>query len=221
MILEKYEALRPCLWHLTTRANWIAIRKHADGGDYTLSSTASLHAAAESPPFELEAAREEGQELTLPWGTAQVRDQRQLANAEKRLSFPEGWDLGRYCGWLNQFVFFWPGTQDAPSMPSGKKYFRYHLRQTDVKLTFLKVDAGKVLTRLKAEALFSPAHSGPPPGRKKTVERSPDIFVSASEIDVPSDVIEVAFRDALVLKPDEITPVAESRMREHLGVAKE
>ena len=34
-------------------------------------------------------------------------------------------------------------------------------------------------------------------------ERSADLFVSASEIDVPSSVIELAFRDTLVLKPND------------------
>jgi hypothetical protein len=218
MNIEKYQKLRPCLWHLTTRENWISMRKQADGGDYTLSSTATLHAQAESPEFELESPRTSCQPLQLPWGPALIRDQQQLANAEKRLSFPEGWDLGRYCSWLNEYVFFWPGTLDAPSTTAAKKHFRYHLRKTETKLTFLKLDAQKILDRLEAEALFADVSSGAPSGRKKVVERKPGIFVSAGEINVPSDVVEVVFHGSLTLRPDEVTPVAESRMREHLGV---
>ena len=216
---QDFAKLRPCLWHLTTRDNWISIRKCAgEGGDYSLSSTAALHAQAESPGFELAEPRSTCQPLVLPGGTALIRDQLPLVNARKRLEFPEGWDLARYCGWLNEFVFFWPGTRDAPATRPGKRHFRYYLRKTDVKLTFLKLDAEKVLRRHERAALFSKVNSGPPPGRKKVVERGPGIFLTAGEIDVPSNVVEVAFPDTLTLKPDEVTPVSESRMREHLGL---
>jgi hypothetical protein len=218
VILENYQALRPCLWHLTTRDNWIGIRKRADGGNYVLSSTAALHGQAESPGFGLAEPRKVCESLTLPWGTALIRDQAQLVNAEKRLTFPEGWDLGRYCGWLNEFIFFWPGTQDAPTTTAGKKHFRYHLRKSEVKLTFLKLDAEKVLRRHEQQALFSQVSSGAPAGRKKSVARGPGIFVTASEINVPSDVVEVAFREELSLAQDQVIPVAESRMRQQFGL---
>ena len=219
MNLLSYQTLRPCLWHLTTRENWIRIRKRAgDGGDYSLSSASTLHGEAESPGFDLNEPRKECQPLTLPGGGALIRDQLSLVNAQKRLRFPEGWDRSRYGGWLNEFVFFWPGTQDAPTTQSGKKHFRYYLRKSEVKLTFLKIDAEKVLGRYERSALFSHEDSGAPSGRKKVVERGPGIFVGAGEIGVPSDVVEVSFRDTLTLKPDEVTPVSESRMREQLGI---
>lgn len=221
MKLQDYVRLRPCLWHLTTRQNWISIRKRADGGDYVLSSAATLHGQAQEPEFELAAARTEAASLTLPWGEASIRSQERLARAEERLEFPDEWNLGRYCEWLNGFVFFWPGTPDGPSTPAGKKYFKYHIGNSEEKLTFLKVDADRVISRLEGTVLFSAAHTGAPSGRKKVVERSADVFVSAGEINVPSDVIEVAFPDELTLSPEEITPVAESRMKEHLGIKAE
>lgn len=218
MEVEAFQQLRPFLWHLTTRDNWISVRKRADGGDYTLSSTATLHAEASSPGFKLGEARSECQTLSLPWGNALIRDQAQLVNSEKQLGFPEDWDLGRYCGWLNEFVFFWPGNQDGPVTPAGKKHFRYHLRKSEVKLTFLKVDAEKAVNAYDGDVLFSSGSLGAPSGRKKIVPRGPSALVTAGEIEVPSKVVEIAFRDELVLTPGAVIPVAESRMREHLGI---
>lgn len=218
MDLAAYAKLRPCLWHLTTRANWIAMRKQADGGDVQVLCTRDLHAQANDPGFALGTPRAEPQPVELPWGSARVGAQRRLVNAQKRLSFPEGWDLGRYCAWLDDHVWLWPGTADGPSTTPGKKWMKYQLRQADVPLTFLQIESARLLDRLGDAALFTPVGLGPAASKKTTKALSPDVLVPAGEIGVPSDVVEVAFRDGLTLHPDDVTPVAESRMRERLGV---
>lgn len=206
---------------MTTRDNWISLRKRAgEGGDYSLSSTASLHAEAESPGFDLATPRQACEPLTLPWGNALILDQLPLLNVEKRLEFPDEWDLARYCGWLNEFVFFWPGTRDGPVTRPGKKHFKHYLETAEVKLTFLRLDAEKVLLDPERPPLFSSKTTGAPSGGKKAVGREADVFLAAGELNVPSDVLEVAFRDGVSLKASEVSPVAESRMREHLGIAK-
>ena len=139
-------------------------------------------------------------------------------NATKRLTFPEGWDLARYCGWLDEHVWLWPGTADGPSTTAGKKWMTYQLRQADVPLTFLQIESARLLDRVGDDALFAAVSLGPPSSKKTTKELSADALVPAGEIGVPSDVVEVGFRDALSLQPAEVTPVAESRMRERLGV---
>jgi len=151
------------------------------------------------PSFALDEPRAECHRITVPGrGEVVVRDQLPLRSVADRLVFPDdGWDLSRYCRFLNDFVFFWPGDACSPSSPYGRDHFRRYLSSGEA-ITFVRVDSEKVLRR--CEALYSCCNSGAPSQRESSPERGPWVFQSASQVDIRSSVVEVVFQDALVLR---------------------
>ncbi len=148
--------------------------------------------------------RSEDLELVIGADKVLLRNQEPLVEAN--LSLEEGWTFADLVGYLNEHVFFWPGTSAALDA-LGKSFLSRYEGGTGGILRIRLARAGR--TNPSVPPLFSRYNSGA--GRfsgGKPSPRGPATFVIASRFKgTKSQVKEVAFRGAVALPPDtEIAP---------------
>jgi hypothetical protein len=125
-----------------------------------------------------------------------IRDQDPLH--EGAIAFEHRWNLGRFVSHVNSHVFFWPGSAGGPIDYGRNHYQRYAGEQP----LLLRVGLYQLmLANSDIEPLFCRFNSGAPRvvgGRKSP--RGSETFQRAEAFDgTPSQVVEVVFRDSLVL----------------------
>jgi len=134
--------------------------------------------------------------LEIDGETVVLKDQQPLILANVALT--GGWTAEDFVGYLNQHVFFWPGTATGPLKQGARLLGRYE-------------QTGPVVLRMRTEdifaanshhaPLFSPFNSGAL--RKQNglpVARGPDLFAPAHRFPrTAGNVVEVTFRSAVHL----------------------
>jgi len=185
--LDRLLACREYAYHLTNRGNLARIARLKE-----LTSTASLYAAAGEDLGALEVKRAGQRTIVVQGEPVHIRDQDPLHAGNVELN--GGWDFARFCLYLNQHVFFWPGTADGPIAYGRNHFGRYEA--TSEELAFLRIPMAAL-----AEANSPPGpkvcryNSGSPrcnAGRGSP--RGPETFVPVAEFPgIPSEVKEVVF----------------------------
>jgi hypothetical protein len=173
------------LYHLTARSNVDRIR--ASGG---LVCAADLLRRAGRADL-IRRKRKDGVSVLVSGTQVCIRDQKPLHAGN--CAFPIGWDFEDLVELLNEYVYFWPGTEHGPSEYGLRHFKRYE--GEDVSILRLRFED---LARANPATgpLFSRYNSGAPRySAGKASPRGPDTFRSPNEFGLPpSSVVEVAFR---------------------------
>jgi hypothetical protein len=193
--VERFTQIRPYLYHVTARENLAAIAR-----------ARRLHTAAEL-------MQRAGRTDLLRWQRRQpiqlvIDDDRavltgQAALIEERISLRHGWSFGDFIEYLNEHVFFWPGSPEGPA----KSGVLSHDELAGAAL--LRVPAAD-LFEINAEPLFCAVNVRAPRGQDaRRTPRGPHLFTPAAEFTRrEAEVIEVGFRSGVDLP-------ATTQVREH------
>jgi hypothetical protein len=188
--LESFLTIRPFAYHLTSDENLSHLRKTR-----RLRPAADLIEQAERYDLARE-RRTERTRIALDGEEIWLQSQRPLH--EGNIDFENGWRLEDLVGFLNNHVFFWPGTAEGPNR-YGQNFANFP-RTEDVSI--LRVESA-VLFRENSSLtpLFCRYNSGSPRcsnGRKSP--RGPRTFLPSGEFPgTRSEVAELTFRGEIVL----------------------
>ena len=197
--LEKFARLRPYLFHLTDEGNIPRIRELK-----TLEPTSRILEQAARPEL-VRQRRSEHVRVAVSAHHISVRDQKPLYSGN--IWYEGGWQFEDLVEFLNQHVFFWPGTSQGPATPSGVRYMkRYESEQPAIlRIGFQSLTAANrnlvpLFCRFNSGAPRCNEHS-PNPGGKAS--RGPHTFLPAHDFGwPPSEVVEVVFRSSVTLPKD-------------------
>jgi len=183
--INQFLVLRPYLYHLTFPENLIRIQK-----TLILEPTNSLLAKAGQSALGRERRRVH-RTIEIENQSTRLRDQYPLHKGNVRL--PEDWSYEDLLHYINDHVFFWPGSAAGP-IPYGLRHFQ---RYESEKPVILRVSTAELLLgNADSEALFCKYNSGAPRcshGNKSP--RGPNTFANAANFGHPArNVIEVTFR---------------------------
>ena len=191
--LETYARLRPFLYHLTHRHNIdriICTRR--------LQSAASLLRLAGMSSMATE-KREKSVRISINGCSVILCDQAPLYS--KNAQFIEGWSLSEFIAYLNEFVFFWAGSEKGPVDYGVHHFERYY-------------PEGPLIVRVRmmslccenpnTEPLFCRYNSGSPRwSGGKPSPRGPDTFSTANDSEFTAgSVKEVVFRGSITIPND-------------------
>jgi hypothetical protein len=185
---DQFLCHRPYLYHLTAAANLESIVRTK-----TLRCTNTLLGESELTQHAF-LRRLNHMSVTTTNGVVVIRDQRPLVNGA--IEFEEGWDLARFVKYVNQHVFFWPGTAVGPISPGLNHFERYRAECPAIlRLATINVD----LNNLK----FSRYNSGAPRcSGGRCSPRGSRTYLPANEfIGTASKVVEVVASGEFVLRP--------------------
>jgi hypothetical protein len=190
---EQYARVRPYLYHLTSRDNFESLRR-----TNLLQSAASLLNQA-SRSSMVNHLRKGSLVLRIDGQTVLMRDQQPLH--EGNIKFVDGWRFDQLIEYLNRHAFFWSGTA-SKVIDYGERHFERYAAERSVILR------APFLSVLKANTprhpLFCKYNSGSPRmvnGQKSP--RGPDTFLRAQLCSFnPGEVVEVVYRDSVVLPGD-------------------
>jgi hypothetical protein len=176
--LAQLTRCRPYLFHLTAASNLPLIERAGElrAAGVILVDTEQAGRSSER--------RHEHLEVSTKIGSMQLRDQKPLI--EGAIAFEDGWDLPRFIQLINQYVFFWPGSQSGP-IKRGINHFERYRAERPVILRFPTAALSE--TRLR----FSRYNSGAP--RCSGGRRSPrggNTYLNAADFSgSASEVVEV------------------------------
>jgi len=146
---------------------------------------------------ELQTRRTSMLEIRIGRDSVSIRDQMPLkVNA---LTITDGASLGEFVAYLNHHVYFWPGDDDGPVCASGRNHF---LRYESENPAIIRIETRQLLDTNKGNPpLFSHCNSGSARYHGgKRAPRNRKMFVGADDFGRrPSQVIEVTFRDGIIL----------------------
>lgn len=188
--LDRFQVVRPYLYHLTARTNLEQMRKSR-----RIFSAALLLEQTDNKHWLTE-RREKPVQIVLDGESISIRDQYPLHRGN--LSLEVGWEFPAFVHHLNKHVFFWPGSAVQPIDYGIRHFQRYDAEDTII----LKVPF-TALQRQNPDsiALFCKYNSGSP--RRVAGRASPrgaSTFSPASEVGfTPGEVVEVVFRDQVDL----------------------
>ena len=191
--IERFCAVRPYLYHLTSR----------DNGDRIARERKLFPAAdtiARSSAASLEGRRRSTHErVQIEGGRIELRDQQPLVAGH--IDFQDGFSLTDLVNLINQHVFFWPGRESGPIRSGSNHFERYRHENPFVlrvpTLSLLKVNS-------ECEPLFCRYNSGAPrcSGGKRSPRGMSTYLDSRSFLGTPSQVTEFVVRGAVVLPGD-------------------
>jgi hypothetical protein len=194
MQIADYQALRPFAYHLTARANLEGIERTS-----RLDPAALIIRRAQRTEL-LRTRRKDMTAVRVENDRVMIRDQAPLFAGNCDL--PDGFSFEDLVELLNQFVYFWPGTDRGPN-DYGKRHFARYAKIEDA-----------VVLRIPTAELFaanagliphaSAFNSGSPRcnpqlgGRKSP--RGPDTFIPFGTFaGTPSKVIELTYKSSVTL----------------------
>jgi hypothetical protein len=134
--------------------------------------------------------------LIVGGATIVLKDQAPLI--EQNMSVQHGWTFGDFVEFLNEHVFFWPGTAEGPI----KVGLRLHAHYDSTSPLVLRIPTSALLAANPGDIpLFCAFNSGAPRMQNgKRVFRGERLFTSADEFHRRErEVIEVAYRSSVVL----------------------
>lgn len=191
--IDRFTRARPFLYHLTARMNLERIRSLAalqPAADVLRNAAAEMH---------VRSRRTESTVVRVNECRIHVRDQRPLHGGN--IAFVGGWQMQDLVGYLNEHVFFWPGTRAGP-ISHGLRHFKRYQSEDNVVLVVRTADL--IRTVGNPPVPFCRYNSGSPRwsgGRPSP--RGPQTFQSPDSFDgTPSDVVEVVFRGSVKLPAD-------------------
>ena len=180
--LQKFQSLRPYLFHLTDQRNVERIRRTGQ----LVSATRLLGAAKRHAVIS--AKRPESMPVTVDGEEVWIRDQRPLHAGN--VGFQDGWTFEDLLKALNDKVFFWPGTVAGPISYGIRHYERY---ATDGP-ALLRLSSSRVLTaNAPTTPLFCRYNSGSPRWTNGVASpRGPRTFVPCTDAEFSAAaVVEV------------------------------
>jgi hypothetical protein len=176
--LAQFLRYRPHLYHLTAVENL----KSIVSAQKLRCANALLKEAGLLQQAVLR--REEHLRLRTNEGTMLIRDQKPLVSGA--IEFEEGWDLMRFVEYVNQHVFFWPGTAVGPINP-GLNHFERYRAECPVILRLATQDADPNSLRFSRYNSGAPRCSG-----GKYSPRGSRTYLAANEFPgTASEVVEV------------------------------
>ena len=176
--LGQFLRYRPHLYHLTAGENLKSI--------VSTQKLRCANALLEEAGLLRQAVlrREEHLRVRTNEGTMLIRDQKPLVSGA--IEFEEGWDLMRFVEYVNQHVFFWPGTAVGPINP-GLNHFQRYRAECPVILRIATEDADPNSLRFSRYNSGAPRCSG-----GKYSPRGSITYLAANEFPgTASEVIEV------------------------------
>ena len=188
--IEEFVALRPYLYHLTARANLPTIRKggRLESAERLLVRGGHKHLVTQRRPDCVT--------IVIDGATVIVRDQRPLYRGN--IDFEDGWVFNDVIRYLNQHVFFWPGTAEKISDYGARHYGRY----TEEGPVVLRFSTRAIIDRNPdSSPLFCRYNSGSPRcvGGKKS-SRGANTFLAGEVAPFsPGNVVEVVFKHSVSL----------------------
>ena len=195
--IERFVELRPYLFHLTEPGNIARIREVK-----ALESTTRILEQAGRLDL-VRQRRTEHTHVEVSGRHIAIRDQKPLDPGS--IWYEEGWQFEDVIEYLNQHVFFWPGSSQGPALPSGVSYIKHYKPEQPI---ILRIEFASLLAaNPELVPLFCRYNSGAPrcspgsrnPGRKTS--RGPRTFLPAHDFPLPrSKALEVVF-NSLVLLP--------------------
>jgi hypothetical protein len=201
MDIANFTGLRPRLYHLTARANLPRIQRTA-----RLDTAATILAAAARYDL-LRTRRPESKVVAIDVERIHLRDQGPLY--EGNCNLPGAFTFADLVEMLNNFVYFWPGTDAGPIVYGLRHFARYAPREDVVVLVIpaaallaANPDCPPHFCKYNSGSPRSNPTSGKPP-------RGPDTFIPAAHFNLPpSRVIEVVFPQSvrLPLESVEVSP---------------
>lgn len=193
MQIENFITARPYLYHLTAQSNLKRIVSTR-----SLESTARLAQAAARPDL-LRVRRKAHELLELDGERVTIRDQAPLHRGNMQLT--DGWTYEDFIAYLNQRVFFWPGTAKGPIAYGMRHFERYRAEQP----TILRVSTNSlVASNASALLTFSTCNSGSPRyNGGNPAKRGPNTFIPTDGAAfTPGRVVEVTVEGSVALPPD-------------------
>jgi hypothetical protein len=192
--IDRFVQLRPFLYHLTNATNVTRVLRVG-----RLESAARIFRTGKRPHMAI-VRRPKSVLVSLGGDTVVVRDQAPLHPGHTALQ--PGWRFEDLVAYLNNRVFFWPGTEAGP-IPSG---LRYYERYASEKPAIVRVATAAIISANPARTPeFCRYNSGSP--RSSNGVRSPrtaKTFVEGREAAFgAAQVVEVTFCDQAVL-PQEV-----------------
>jgi hypothetical protein len=192
-LLNSFAARRPFLYHLTHNKNaeWIKRTSQLETAGALLNKAQRLDIVGRR--------RDASFEVTVAGSPVVITDQARLF--QRNTSLEDGWSFERLVEYLNQHVFFWPGTATKP-VDSALRYFARYAAEKPV---IVKVPTASLFAENSSvEPLFSKFNSGAP--RCVNGRRSPrgrNTFQISSTCNcLAGDVVEVVFRGPVRLPRD-------------------
>lgn len=190
--LDEFAHLRPYLYHITALENLPSVRRTR-----RLEPASALMRRAGRGDL-VRWKRHVPVALAFDGATVLLKDQSQFI--EENLALRREWTFADYIEYMNDHVFFWPGTDRGP-VKSGVE-LPYH-GNGSMPVTIRVPFAGMLDANPAVEPLFCSVNSGArrEPGSRRT-PRGPHLFRNALNFSLrPRNVVEVAFRQAVELPP--------------------
>ncbi len=188
--LQKFQSLRPYLFHLTDQRNVERIRRTGR----LFSATHLLRKAKEHSVIS--ARRPECIAVTVDGDEVWIRDQRPLHAGNVGLQ--DGWTFEDLVKALNDKVFFWPGSDVGPISYGIRHYERY---ASDAP-ALLRLSSSEILgANPNVEPLFCRYNSGSPRWSNGIASpRGPATFVPCAVADFSAAVVvECVISEQVVL----------------------
>jgi hypothetical protein len=156
--------------------------------------------------------------LSLSVGTETYTLKDQAPLLEANVSLGAGWAFGDFVEYLNEHVFFWPGTADGPIGAGVRLLARY---KADALAVLRSRTAALLEANPDVEPLFCPFNSGATRQQQgRRVLRDSHLFTTAADFPRPaSKVVELAFRSTLLLPVESsyLVPGGWDRFRDFAG----
>jgi hypothetical protein len=192
--LDRFTRTRPRLFHLTACANVARITRL---GRLVCATTIYREAGS---PSRARVRRRSHDTVALGRDVIQIRDQAPLHEGNAGLA--AGWTIEDLVKYLNDHVYFWPGTAAGP-VESGLRHFQ---RYADEDCAVIELDTEAVFS-MNGHPLFCKYNSGSPRcnnGDKSP--RGPDTFQRHNLFrGTPSNVVEVTFKNEMMLPDGALT----------------
>jgi hypothetical protein len=205
--IAHFTRLRPYSYHVTARENLPALSRAMQ-----LFPAATLMRKA-GRADQLRWRRSIPLSLSAGTETYTLKDQAPLL--EVNVSLGAGWAFGDFVEYLNEHVFFWPGTADGPIGAGVRLLARYEEGAPAV----LQIPTAALLeANSDAEPLFCPFNSGTARQQQgRRVLRDSRLFRTAADFPRPaSQVVELVFRSAVLLPAESsyLVPEGWERLRD-------
>lgn len=188
--VSQYLALRPYAYHVTASENLPVLRNR--GRAYPAAELLKLGNRLDL----LRERRETHVPVSFDDHIILLKDQRPLI--EKNADLAEGWDFGDFVEYLNDHVFFWPGTDTRATGP-GRRLLEHYASEGPA---ILRVPTRQLFdVNSSITPLYCAFNSGAPRQQSgKRVQRGSDLFMPVHLFSRrASEVVELGFREEVTL----------------------
>ena len=184
--LDQFAAIRPYLFHLTSREN-VDLLRHTR----QLLPASAILSEADACDW-LDRKRQDHVKVQFRGQLLLVRDQKPLYQGNTALA--DGWTFGHLIRSLNDRVFFWPGTSPGVPIAYGERHFERYKSEGPKILRIGTRDL--IIENSELTPEFCKYNSGSPRcSGGKGSPRGLETFVTCSQAPFrPSAAIEVTFR---------------------------